>query len=218
MSTELLLLIVGLALLDTLSPAILGVTVYLLLSDTNRLLQRLLIYLATVAGFYFAVGLSLMLGLGVILEHIAGVFVNRIFSWSLFIIGGMLFTISFFIPTKKNAERSLPPSQNLLSMVVLGLTTSLVEVGTAFPYFTAIGLLTTAKLSWYEWISILGGYNFIMILPPLLLLLFNLLLGRWMLKPLQKLRHTINKHSGSALSWVLCIVGLLLIFNSLDYL
>ncbi|KRF51260.1 hypothetical protein ASG99_13080 [Bacillus sp. Soil768D1] len=36
---------------------------YLLLTDKEKLTQRLLVYLLTVAGFYFAVGVSLMLGL-----------------------------------------------------------------------------------------------------------------------------------------------------------
>ncbi|EGL20184.1 hypothetical protein HMPREF9413_4050 [Paenibacillus sp. HGF7] len=39
-----------------------------------------------------------------------------------------------------------------------------------------------------------------------------------MQRPLEKLQIKISKHSGSAISWIMCIVGLILIFNSLDYL
>ncbi|EEM13735.1 hypothetical protein CN535_22730 [Bacillus pseudomycoides] len=218
MSTELLLLIGGLALLDTLSPATLGVTVYLLLTDKERLTKRLLVYLLTIAGFYFAVGVSLMLGLDFLLEIISGVFQNRIVSWTFFIIGVILFIASFYVPTKKSSDLPAPKSKSILSMVALGFTTSLIEVGTAFPYFAAIGIMTTSNLSWVEWSSILAGYNFIMVLPSLVLFLFYLLFGRWMQTSLEKLRVKIANNTGSTLSWIMCIVGLILIFNSLDYL
>ncbi|PGE94615.1 hypothetical protein COE80_25815 [Bacillus pseudomycoides] len=218
MSTELLLLIGGLALLDMLSPATLGVTVYLLLTDKERLTKRLLVYLLTIAGFYFAVGVSLMLGLDFLLEIISGVFQNRIVSWTFFIIGVILFIASFYVPTKKSSDLPAPKSKSILSMVALGFTTSLIEVGTAFPYFAAIGIMTTSNLSWVEWSSILAGYNFIMVLPSLVLFLFYLLFGRWMQTSLEKLRVKIANNTGSALSWSMCIVGLILIFNSLDYL
>ncbi|MFJ8530025.1 GAP family protein [Bacillus sp. NPDC094106] len=218
MSTELLLLIGGLALLDTLSPATLGVTVYLLLTDKEKLTKRLLVYLLTIAGFYFAVGVSLMLGLDFLLEIISGVFQNRIVSWTFFIIGVILFIASFYVPTKKSSDLPAPKSKSILSMVALGFTTSLIEVGTAFPYFAAIGIMITSNLSWVEWSSILAGYNFIMVLPSLVLFLFYLLFGRWMQTSLGKLRVKIANNTGSALSWIMCIVGLILIFNSLDYL
>ncbi|MBK3493801.1 GAP family protein [Viridibacillus sp. YIM B01967] len=218
MNTELLLLIGGMALLDTLSPATIGVTVYLLLSDKERLTTRLTVYLLTVAGFYFAVGVALMLGIGFLLEIISGVFQNRVVSWTIFIIGGILFIASFYVPTKKSSELPAPKSKSILSMVALGFTTSLIEVGTAFPYFAVIGIMTTSNLSWIEWTSILAGYNFIMVLPSLVLFLFYPMFGRWMQKPLEKLHLKIANNSGSALSWIMCIVGIILIFNSLDYL
>lgn len=218
MSTELLLLIGGLALLDTLSPATLGVTVYLLLTDKEKLTKRLLVYLLTVAGFYFVVGASLMLGLDFLLEIISGVFQNRIVSWTFFVIGGILFIASFYVPTKKSSDLPAPKSKSILSMVVLGFTTSFIEVGTAFPYFAAIGIMTTSNLSWVEWSSILAGYNFIMVLPSLVLFLFYLLFGRRMQTSLEKLRVKIANNTGSALSWIMCIVGIIMILNSLDYL
>ena len=106
MGTEQLLLIGGLAILDTLSPTTIGVTIYLLLTDKERLTKRLFVYLLTVAGFYFAVGVSLMLGLDFLFKFISGLFQNRIVSWLLFIIGVILFIVSFYIPPKK-IQRSL---------------------------------------------------------------------------------------------------------------
>ncbi|EOP52754.1 hypothetical protein IKQ_02852 [Bacillus cereus VDM053] len=218
MGTEQLLLIGGLAILDTLSPTTIGVTIYLLLTDKESLTKRLFVYLLMVAGFYFAIGVSLILGLDFLFEIISGIFQNRIISWSFFIIGVILFIASFYIPPKKGSEIPSPKSKSIFSMIALGFTTTFIEAGTAFPYFAAIGILTTSNLSWVEWTSILAGYNFIMVLPSLLLFLLYLLFGRWMQKPLERLRMKIANYSGSALSWIMCIVGLLLIINSLDYL
>ena len=218
MGTEQLLLIGGLAILDTLSPTTIGVTIYLLLTDKERLTKRLFVYLLTVAGFYFAVGVSLMLGLDFLFKFISGLFQNRIVSWSFFIISNILFIASFYKKKKKNSEIPSPKSKSIFSMIALGFTTTLIEVGTAFPYFAAIGILTTSNLSLIQWSSILAGYNLIMVLPSLLLFLFYLLFGRWMQKPLERLRMKIANSTGSALSWIMCIVGFLLILNSLDYL
>lgn len=218
MNAELLLLIGGLALLDTLSPSILGVTVYLLLTDKRKLTQRLFIYLITVAGFYFSVGVCLMLGLDFLFDAFSGIIQNRIVSWTVFIVGVILFIVSFFISAKKNSELPTPKSKSILSMVALAFTTSIIEVGTAFPYFAAIGIMTTSSLSWVEWSAILVGYNFIMVLPPFMLFLLYIMIGKKMQKPLEKIRLKIVEHSGSALSWIICIVGIILIFNSLDYL
>lgn len=218
MSIELLLSIGGLALLDTLSPATIGVTVYLLLTETKSLASRLLIYLLTVAGFYFSVGVMLMLGMGVLLDSVASLFQSRAVSWVIFIIGAGLFIASFYTPQKGNTELPRPKSKNRFSMVALGFTTALIEVGTAFPYFAAIGLMTTADLTPYQWLPVMSVYNLIMVLPSLILFMLYLLFGRMMQRPLERLQMSIAKQSGSVLSWVLCIVGLILIANSLDYL
>ena len=159
-----------------------------------------------------------MLGISTLLESVSNIFQNQTISWIIFIIGAILFIASFYVPTKKNADLPSPKSKSLISIIILGLSTSLIEVGTAFPYFAAIGILSTSDLSSMEWVSILAGYNLIMVLPPVLLYFIYLLLGRWMDKPLINLRERMVKNSDSALSWIMCIVGIILIFNSLDYL
>ncbi|WP_409347101.1 GAP family protein [Paenibacillus sp. MBLB4367] len=215
---ELLFMVGGLALLDTLSPATLGVTVYLLLTEKERLSSRLMIYLVTVAAFYFSVGVAFMLGLDALLATFSSIFQNRIVSWVMLIIGGILFIASFYYPKSKKSDLPRPKSKSKTSMIALGVTTSLIEVGAAFPYFAAIGLMTTSNLAVFQWFPIIVGYNFIMVLPPLILFTLHLLLGGVMQRPLERLQIKLSKHSGSAVSWVMCIVGLILVFNSLDYL
>ncbi|SEM63621.1 Sap, sulfolipid-1-addressing protein [Paenibacillus sp. cl141a] len=218
MTTELLLSVGALSLLDTLSPATLGVTVYLLLTERDRLITRLWVYLFTVAGFYFLVGAALMLGLDAVLRGVTGIFQNRTVSWVMAVTGSVLFAASFFVPTKKTTEPRRPRSKSLGAMIGLGFTTSLLEVATALPYFAAIGLMTSAQLTPVQWVPVLAAYNVIMVLPPLLLLVARLAFGRMMQRPLEKLRLKIAQSSGSVLSWVLCIAGLILVLNSIDNL
>jgi cytochrome c biogenesis protein CcdA len=134
------------------------------------------------------------------------------------IIGGILFIASFYYPKSKRSDLPRPKSKSKASMIALGFTTALIEVGAAFPYFAAIGLMTSSNLAVFQWLPILAGYNFNMVLPPLIVFTLHLLLRQVMQRLLERLRIKLAKHSGSAISWIICIVGLILIFNSLDYL
>lgn len=62
MSIVLLLSLVGLALIDSTSIGTLFIPIWLLLSPVGVRAGRLAGYLATIAGFYFVVGLVLVLG------------------------------------------------------------------------------------------------------------------------------------------------------------
>lgn len=216
MSMEILLIIIGLAILDTLSPTVIGITVYLLLKEKKKLYRLLIVYLMTVAILYFILGSSLLLGISLSLSFLQELLQNQIISWVIFLIGAILFILSFYMPKKKVAIPSLPSKSTTTSMIFLGIITFLIEGGTALPYFAAIGLMSTSNLTLLEWISILGIYNIIMILPYLLLMIFYRLLAHWLKPSLQKLSNRLANSKDSALSWVVCIVGLILIFISLD--
>ncbi len=62
MGTDLLVYIGGLALLDTLSPTIIGVTLFIILKNKENAASRLFTYLFTVALLYFALGAGIMYG------------------------------------------------------------------------------------------------------------------------------------------------------------
>jgi hypothetical protein len=87
-----------------------------------------------------------------------------------------LFIASFYDSARKNADLPSPKSKRT-SIIVLGLLTSLNEVGTSFPYYVVIGIKSTSDLSSMEWVSIILGYNVIIVTPPLYFI--YLLFGRW---------------------------------------
>ncbi|MGE7688432.1 GAP family protein [Lysinibacillus sp. NPDC097214] len=218
MGTDILIYLGGLALLDTLSPTIIGVTLFLVLTDKKNLTSRLLAYLFTVVLLYFSLGIIMMLGLNFIIETFSNIFQNKIFSWLIFIVGVILFTASFFIPANKKSNIPKPKTQSIFSIIIIGVTTFIIEAGMALPYFAAIGLLTTIDLPFYQWLPIIAAYNFIMVLPALLIFLGYKLFGKWINPTLVNLRNKITSSSSSALSWIMCIVGVILIFYTIDYL
>lgn len=159
-----------------------------------------------------------MLGLNFIMEAFSNIFQNKIFSWVIFIIGGILFTASFFIPANKKSNIPKPKTQSIFSIIIIGVTTFIIEAGMAFPYFAAVGLLTTIDIPFYQWLPIIAAYNIIMVLPALFIFLGYKLFGKLINPTLVNLRNKISSSSSSAVSWIMCIVGVILIFYSIDYL
>lgn len=219
MQIELLLYIGGLALLDTLSPTIVGVTLFLILaSNRKNLLMKLFFYLLTVVILYFLLGIVMMVGANYFIDSFSNILLNRFFSWTIFIIGLSLFTSSFFISPSNKKNIPIPKDQSFLSIIFIGITTFFIEAGTALPYFTAIGLLTTNDVPMYQWLSLLASYNLIMVSPVIILFLLYKTFGKYINNLLTHLMNKLTSNSNSTLSWVMCIVGLILIFNTLDYL
>src|SRR5699024_5963069 len=103
-----------LALLDTLSPTTFGVVVYMLLSEKERLISRLLIYLGTVALLYFIVGIFLMLGLDAIFHNFSFFGQSAFVIQFMFFLGLALLICSFFLPTRPSTKPFKPKSKSCL--------------------------------------------------------------------------------------------------------
>lgn len=201
------------AILDMFSPAIIGVTVYVLMTAKAKQAKLLLSYLLTVVLFYFCIGLCLMIGLDSIIDPLANLFNHESTKTVLTVVGGILFIGSWFVPKKKSVESPKIKKFTVAAMIVLGLTTSIFEVATAIPYFAAIGIMISNHFSTFEWLPILIGYNVMMVFPALALLFLFILSRRFAQKPLNYLQSKIQKSTSSALSWIMCIVGLIMLIN-----
>lgn len=211
--TEVLVYIGVLALLDMFSPAIIGVTVYVLLTGKEKQPQLILAYLTTVIVFYFCTGVFLILGLDIVFSPIADALSSNTAKVFMTIIGAILFIGSWFVPKKKVVESPKPKEFKVNAMIALGITTSLLEVATAIPYFASIGLMISNKFDFYEWFPVLIGYNVMMVVPALVLLFLHILFHRFMLKPLRNLQAVFQKNTSSALSWIMFFVGLIMLAN-----
>lgn len=211
---DVLLPVAGLALLDTLSPATLGISLYVLLSGARSVARPLFAFLATVALFYFALGCALMLGFGLLLDALGGLVRGAAFGWATAAVGAGLLVAGFFVPTGPRAQRR-PASFRTSAMVGLGLATGLLEGGTAFPYFGAVGIMTTAGLPATSWVPLLAAYTAVMVLPPVLLYLGHRALGERLRPRLERWRTRVEAGSREAMGWIIGLVGFLLLANGL---
>lgn len=211
---EVLVPVAGLALLDILSPATIGITLYVLLSGSRSVARPLFAYLGTVAVFYFVLGCALMLGFGFLLDAVNGVADSPVVSWAMVGLGGALLVSGFFVPTGPREQRR-PASFGTGAMIALGLATGLLEGGTALPYFGAVGIMTTAELSPATWVPVLAAYNVVMVFPPILLYLAHRLLGERLRPRLDRWRARVESGSRKTLGWIVGLVGFFLLTNGL---
>ncbi|MFI6733432.1 GAP family protein [Nonomuraea sp. NPDC050451] len=222
MTIGLLLALAALALVDSTSFGTLGIPIYLLLASKRS--RGLLIYLATIAVFYFLVGIALMLGLTTVMERFGDVLRSGPAYWVQLVLGVGLFALSFRLDPKRRAKLGKPEHRfeprvgGPRVMVLLGLTAGVLEVATMVPYLAAIGIMTTAELTTGQWVPVLGAYVLVMILPPLALMGLRAVAGAWLEPKLERLRAWMSKHAASALSWGVAIVGFLLARDAAFYL
>ncbi|MBB3037894.1 GAP family protein [Hoyosella altamirensis] len=221
MSPDVVLPVFGLALLDTMSPAVLGIGLFVLLSGRKRIGRPLLAFLATVALFYFAVGVALMLGLDAVLANVDAVAENRGVLWGQAGAGAALIGYSFLpkhFRTFRRRERQEPMELRTPVMISLGLGAGLMEVGMVLPYLAAIGIMTAADLSAAQWLPLVAGYNLIMVAPPLLMYA-GYRLARERIEPqLRRWHERLRAKSGETHLWIAGIVGVLLLVNALQKL
>jgi hypothetical protein len=203
--------VLGLAVLDMLSPTVIGATLYLLLARPRRVCALLGAYLGTVAIAYFILGALLMLGLGAVVPLVD----DTVWAWGQAALGVALIVGSYFIP-RKNPERGSLRARSftMRSMVLSGLGTWLFEFATAVPYFGAIGVMTSAGLPAAQWSPLLGMYVSIMVLPGILLYAAWVALRERMRERFERWQDKLSSGSRTALSWIVWIAGLLLLLDA----
>ena len=212
-----------LALIDATSLGTLGVPVFLLTARTS--VNRILLFLGTITGFYFLVGIAIMLGLGALVD---AVFTDIVESMgtrgqgiAMIATGGGLYLLSEWIERrrKNQPERSWVPSdQKARTFVMLALAAGLIEVATMVPYLSEIGILVATDITIGARILILLGYTLLMVVPALLLIGLSLLLGRVMGPVLDRLGGWIRRNADGMLSFALGAVGIILALNGIGRL
>jgi hypothetical protein len=208
-------MVLGLALLDTLSPAVIGITLYLLLARPHRVGALLGVYLGSVAIAYFALGVLLMLGLGAVVPRVD----DTVWAWGQAVLGVALMVGSYFIPGKNPERASIQArSFTMRSMLLLGLGTWLFEFATAVPYFGAIGIMTSANLPAVQWSPLLGVYVTIMVIPGILLFVAWAALGERLRERFERWQTKLSSGSRTALSWIVGIAGFLILLGAADTL
>ncbi|SDZ16090.1 Sap, sulfolipid-1-addressing protein [Micromonospora pattaloongensis] len=218
MSGGLLLSLVALAIVDSTSIGTLFIPVWLLLAPGRIGVGRFLGYLATIAAFYFVVGAVLTLGGVGVAGALDDVTASRWLLFAQLAVGLALFALSFWVEARRNRataailrlrDRAPAGAAGSGGLVGLALMAALAEVATMLPYLGAIGMMTTAELSWWLLLPLLAGYCVVMVLPALALLALRLVGRGWIDTVLQRMNAWVVAKGSGVLSWVLGIAGFL---------
>ncbi|WP_341300544.1 GAP family protein [Lysinibacillus sp. FSL H8-0500] len=198
------------ALIDILSPGVLTVTAYLLLTQPNQLSSRLFVFLFITQLGYFITGLLLYFGGNSLLKRIEQLSQFDFINWFYILLGAVLVLISFSKPketTKKRLISFIPKNTTIKGMIILGIIVFLIEFVTALPYFYSIFLMNHQTIETTPAILIIIGYNLVMMLPSLLLLGVNIIFKERSQQFLIKIRSKLNEAPISSLLVATGVIG-----------
>ena len=191
-SAGLMFPLAGLALIDSTSIGTLVIPVWLLLSAARPPVPRLLGYLATIAGFYLAVGVGL-------------------FALSWRYDSGRRRKRGEPDRATRWRARVLHDPDASRGLTRLALTAGALELLTMLPYLAAVGLLASAGLSPVWYLPLLAGYCVVMVLPALVLVGLRVAVQDRLESPLRRLDSFMSRHADSAIGWVMAIAGILVV-------
>lgn len=225
----------GLAIVDSASLGTLGLPVWMLAQPRVRA-RAVLVYLATIASFYWLVGVALLAGLLAVVERLADVD-SRVLDWVQLVVGVALFAASFVHDSaidrrrreRREREGTLSRWQRARARLVgpdasgraaagVAVGAGLVEVATMLPYLGAVALLSANDVGAGVGALVLVGYALVMVLPALALLGLRLALARQVEPALRRLNAWFERRSGELLAWTLGIVGFLLATDAVQRL
>lgn len=230
MTTELIASLVVLSLIDSTSFGTLLIPIWLMLAPGRVRTGRIVLFLATVAGFYLVVGLALVSGLAAVLRDTDALLANPVVIRAQLVVGIGLFVWSFFIGRKRSANgrrssgrllrwrdqamaeaggRRGRTGRGWTGLVGLALGAAVLEVATMLPYLAATGLISSTDLGPGQRFALLAGYCLVMIAPALVLLLLRVVASRWVEPALVRIAAWMERSGAEATAWIVGIVGFL---------
>ncbi len=201
-----LLGLLALALVDSINPSAIVVTLYLL--SGGRAPTQIVVYIAAIFLTYLSLGIMMMSGIDALLPSLGTMGSGRFGLIVQGLIGLAMLLYAIRTPTKATSTRRVEPSaSSYAALALLGVTVTTMELPTAVPYFGAIALLTTADLPLARWLPLLLLYNAIFVLPPLLLLAGHLVFGRRLDARYADLRERLQAGARETMLWIVGLVG-----------
>lgn len=228
--------LVVLSLVDSTSFGTLLIPVWLLTAPGRLRISRITLYLLTVAGAYFLVGLLLVIGVGAFLSDFRSSLSSAPMLIGQLVLGLALIIVSWAMDTKgarvRAAERADTGGGRLLKwrnrimrdddavsatshpLIALAISAVVLELATMLPYLAAIGIITTNEAPLPITATLLAGYCLVMITPALILLVARVFSRQLLEEPLARMDRWLTKNSQSTTAWIIGIVGFLLAVNA----
>src|SRR5690625_7893160 len=125
------------------------------------------------------IGLLLYFGGDQLLRLINSLSKFNFINWFYTVTGTLLVLVSFIKPKENTIERLtswIPRQTTIKGIIILGVIVFLIEFITALPYFYSIFLLNHLTITSISSIFVIIGYNFIILLLSLLLIVFIIVL------------------------------------------
>lgn len=208
-----LLSLLALAIVDSINPSAIVVTLYLL--TRKRATPQAAVYIAAIFVTYFALGAAMMSGAAALLPSLTKLGDGRVGLIAEGIIGLAMLIYAFKAPPTAGAAPAAAPRQSTYAaLALLGVTVTIMELPTAVPYFGAIAVLTSAELTPAGWVPLLLIYNAIFVLPPVLLTAAHAVFGRGIEARFAALRTRLQAGARETLAWIFGLVGGALLVTS----
>lgn len=206
----------ALAVLDSINPSALVVTLYLLTGDRPGI--RIATYTGGIFVTYLALGILLMLGMNTLLDRWNDILWSPTAFAVQGAIGASMLLYSIIADPKSGSQRP----QAILGakgfpLFAAGIVVTVVESTTAAPYLGAIGILAYLDRPAAWWLPVLIVYNLIFIFPPFLLLGLHRLLGAYVEDRFGKMQERLQRAGRETVLWLLGIIGFYLLVDSLAF-
>src|SRR6185503_11595166 len=198
-----------LALVDSINPSAIVVTLYLLSTAGSGVLVRVIVYVSAIFVTYLLLGVMMVLGIESLLPSLGGMFRGRGGLIAQSLVGLALLIYSLTASTNRQSSPAIarPSASTYAALVMLGVSVTAMELPTAMPYFAAIALISEAGLPVRAWAPLLGLYNLIFVLPPIALLVGHLVLQGRLAEPYAALRQRLESGARETMLWVAGLVG-----------
>lgn len=229
MTLAMILGLVGLALVDSTSLGTLVLPLAMLSHDRVRP-GRMLLYLGSIAVFYWVLGVGLLLGAGFLVKLWEGWADTDTASWVALVIGVLMLAGSFWPDTpwakRRRAaqsgggrrtqwqERLVGDGSRPRTVIVVAVAAGLVEAASMLPYLGAIGIITSSGLGLPVSLVTLTGYVLVMVAPALALLGLRMALDTRISPLLARVNGFLARHTSGAVWWIVGIIGFFLAADS----
>jgi len=208
--------LVAIAAIDSLNPTATAFQVYLL--TTPKPITRSISFIVGIFLAYWTVGLFATLGLAsfiqwVLTTHRAWVNVIQ------FILGIALLYIGCTLNSSAHSHQSLkkkPRSLQPIHTFIVGMSVTLLEAPTAFPYLAAIERIAHAKLNLLDLAGFLGIYNLVFVMPLIGLLGIYIAFQNRSAELLHRINQAIEKWSPKILQVLLLVTGTFLVADCIS--
>ena len=231
MDLTLLITLFGIAILDSINPSAIVITVAQLSNGKNPVAKCLAyifgiyityFFLGTVLySSYSAFGNSFKIDFNGLIN-----FINQPPIWAFYLqlvigISLIIYSIHYFRPKIQEVTEvkdiklsSIESKTSLTASFLLGITVTGVEAFTALPYFGAISTLYISNLGFFRSLILLIIYNIIFILPPLILVLMYKIFTSKFEELTIKIKSNLGKYTHKVLKYGFIILGIYLSIES----